>query len=178
MNVVGYIREPSNAESGDTMFAQSERVRRWVARNGYHLVALFQDTAGTRRNLDGLRALIGIASRGQADLVVLPGLAALSPDKVIQELMLRRLRSEGLAVASTEEPDHADLSEPAVDPARMLIRDILHRAEEFKALLASTEAAPALTVARPVPVIAPDRSEADADVLIEFVEIIKAANAS
>jgi hypothetical protein len=150
------------------MFAQSERVRRWIARNGYHLVALCQDTAGTRPSLDGFRALLGIATRGQADLVVLPGLVTLSPDKVIQELMLMKLRSYGVAVASTEEPDHADLSEPAVDPGRMMIRDVLHRVAEFSALLEPTlaplEAAPSIRARDQ------ESSSDEVDVLIELID--------
>ena len=166
MNVVGYIREPLNAEGGDTMFAQSERVRRWVARNGYHLVALCQDTAATRRTLDGFRALMGILARGQADLVVLPGLESLSPDKVVQELLLMRLRKGGMAVASTEEADHEDLSEPAMDPARMLIRDILVRSEQYREMLEIVTTPPTLT-------LAPTESSpaaAETDVLIEISE--------
>ena len=165
MNVVGYIREPSNAESGDSLFAQSERVRMWVARQGHNLVAVCQDTAGTRQNLDGLRTLMGIAAQGRADLVVIPSLDALSPDKVVQEMMLMKLRSHGLAVTSTQEADHAELSEPAVDPARMLIRDIIHRVEDYRPLLEAAEstASESLELVVPIEVVEPD-------VLIEFVE--------
>lgn len=165
LNVVGYIREPSSAESGDSMFAQSERVRMWVARHGYHLVAMCQDSAGTRNQLDGFRALLGIAARGQADLAVIPSLAALSPDKVVQEMMLMRLRMHNLAVASTERADHEQLSEPAVDPARMLVRDILHRIEDYRELLADE---PDLEPAVPIQIV--ESGPSDADVLIEFVE--------
>lgn len=171
MNVVGYIREPTDAESGDTMFAQSERVRRWIARNGYHLVATCQDTAATRRNLDGFRALLGIAARGQADLVIIPGLAALSPDKVVQEMMLMKLRSQGLAVASTEESDHGELAEPAVDPARMLIRDILHRIEDYRPLLEDdSEVVEPIELPGPVEIVLADIPDQESAVLIEFVE--------
>lgn len=170
MNVVGYICEPSSAESGDTMFAQSERIRRWIARNGHQLVAVCQDTATTRRNLDGFRALLGIAARGQADLVVIPGLPVLSPDKVVQEMMLMRLRSHGLAVASTEEADQEELSEPTADPARMLIRDILHRIDDYRPLLeADPEIPPPVALPGPVEIFM-DRSDPQPPVLIEFME--------
>lgn len=168
MNVIGYVSEPSNQDSGESMFAQSERVRRWVARNGYQLIAICQDTAGTRPNLDGFRTLMSIATRGQADLVLLPGLDALSPDKVVQELMLMKLRSRGLAVASTEESDHEHLSEPTVDPARMLIRDVLHRSEAFTSVIEPVDTTPILRVAPPVE--ADERAQPETDVVIEFVD--------
>lgn len=170
MNVVGYIREPSNAESGDSMFAQSERVRMWVARHGYHLVAMCQDSTGTRNNLDGFRALLGIAARGQADLVVIPSLSALSTDKVVQEMMLMRLRMHKLAVASTERADHEQMSEPAVDPARMLVRDILHRIEDYRELLDAPDESPPAPLELAVPIQIVETGPPDTDVLIEFIE--------
>lgn len=150
------------------MFAQSERVRRWVARNGHNLVALCQDTAGTRQSVAGFRALIGIARRGQADLVILPGLANLSADKIVQEIMLMHLRSFDLAVASTEEADRDELADPAIDPSRMFVRDILYRLEEYETLVAS-ETSGSLVAVAPTP-IEPTQSESDVDVLIEFVD--------
>jgi DNA invertase Pin-like site-specific DNA recombinase len=170
LNVVGYIREPSNAESGDSMFAQSERVRMWVARHGYHLVAMCQDSTGTRNNLDGFRALLGIAARGQADLVVIPSLSALSTDKVVQEMMLMRLRMHKLAVASTERADHEQMSEPAVDPARMLVRDILHRIEDYRELLDAPDESPPAPLELAVPIQIVETGPPDTDVLIEFIE--------
>ncbi len=172
MNVVGYIREPSNPETADSTYAQSERIRRWVARNGYHLVALCQDSPGARSGFDGFHTVIGIAARKQADLVLLPGLAALSPDKVIQELLLNALRSYGLAVASTETSDHEALAEPAVDPARMLIRDVLHRIEEYADLLSPTRD----DLALPQESVVHIEQAYEPAVLIEFEEV--AANAS
>lgn len=175
MNVVGYIREPSTAESGE-MFAQSERVRRWVARNGYHLVALCQDAAGTSRDRVGFKALLGLAGRGQADLVVIPGLETLSSDKVVQEIMLDRLRSHRLAIVSTEESEHELIATPSTDPARMLIRDVLFRVEQYSEVLTPIEAPPPLRIAPPVDEAA--RALVDADVLIEFVEDAPTASAS
>ena len=175
MNVVGYIRELSTAESGE-MFAQSERVRRWVARNGYHLVALCQDASGTSRDRVGFKALLGLAGRGQADLVVIPGLETLSSDKVVQEIMLDRLRSHRLAVVSTEESEHELIATPSTDPARMLIRDVLFRVDQYSDLLEPTEAPPALRIAPRVE--EPDTSPIDTDVLIEFVEEAPTASAS
>jgi hypothetical protein len=113
---------------------------------------------------------MGIAARGQADLVVIPGLAALSPDKVVQELMLMRLRSHGLAVASTEEADHEELSEPTADPARMLIRDILHRIDDYRPLLeVDVEITPLIELPGPIEIVM-DRSDPQPAVLIEFME--------
>lgn len=160
MNVAGYIREPSSADSGE-MFAQSERVRRWVARNGHHLVALCQDS-GSRADRSGFRALLGLAERGEAEMVVLPGLIALSPDKVMQEIMLAEIRSRGLAVVSTEEEDQQALASPPGDSARMLIRDVMYRAAQFRKDLESQD--------RPLRIAPVPDSDELTDVLVEFID--------
>ena len=109
---------------------QAERVRLWVARNGYDLISICQDGAHSGER-EGFGAVLGIISSGQAELVVVPTLEALSPDKVTQEVMLFELRATGISVASTEDGDLVALSVPPGDPARMFIRDVLEKAAAF-----------------------------------------------
>ncbi len=159
MRVVGYVRETPGSDSADTAFMQAERVRRWVARNGYDLISICQDgsISGDR---DGFGAVMGIISSGQADIVVVPTLEALSPDKVTQEVMLFELRNTGISVASTEESDLLALSVPPIDPARLFIRDVLEKAQ----LLNHIE------FAAPIEMPAQNPEPESPDVIIEFVE--------
>jgi len=140
---------------------QSERIRMWVARNGYQLVSICQDSrsvdAASER--DGFGALLGILAARQADMVLVPTLDALSADKMAQEVTLFELRSRSIAVASTEEQDLDALAEPATDPARIFIRDTLSKSAEFRA---SYEATLGSAVEPP-----------EADVVVEIVEMAR-----
>lgn len=156
MRVVGYVREMPGPETGDTAFMQSERIRRWVARNGYQLVSICQDARSSESDRDGFGALLGILAAGQADIVLVPTLEAFSADKVAQEVVLFELRARSVAVASTEEEDLDALAQPTVDPARLFIRDTLAKSFDFTQAYQRTLSAPA-EVAEP-------------DVIIEFVE--------
>ncbi len=159
MRVVGYVRESPGSDSADTVFMQAERVRLWVARNGYDLISICQD-GSISADRDGFGAVMGIINSGQADIVVVPTLEALSPDKVTQEVMLFELRGTGISVASTEESDLLALSVPPIDPARLFIRDVLEKAQ----LLHHIE------IARPAEISIADEEPASPDVIIEFVE--------
>ncbi len=164
MRVVGYVREIPGPETEATAFMQAERVRRWVARNAYQLVAICQDggSPGDPASRNGYRALLGIIAAQQADIVVVPALQALSVDKITQEIMLWDLRTRGVAVVATEEADIAALAEPPADPARLLVRDVLHKYAQYRVLLGSGPAAQ-----RPFPTEQP----VDDDVLIELVPV-------
>lgn len=135
MRVVGYIRE-SSADS-EPAFAQSEKIRRWINENGHRLIALCQDvrTPGHPVGREGLQSIIGIASAGQVDAVVVPALTTLSPDKVSQEVIVWELRSHGVGVLSAELGDLDQLADPPADNLRMLARDILAKSARFDTIL-------------------------------------------
>jgi hypothetical protein len=156
MRVVGYVREESGPDGGESSYAQSERIRRWAVRGGHALVAVCQDVLhpGHALGRDGYRALIGIVQSGQADVVILPTLAVLAADKILQEIMLWDLRGRGVSVLVTDEDGLADLAEPPEDPVRMLIRDVLARMAEYgEALAEPEEHAAVVDLARPEVVI-------------------------
>ena len=136
MRVVGYVREVPGPEPGDTVFAQSERIRRWVRGNSYQLVAMCQDPrsaeAGRR---EGYGALLGILASDQADMVVLSSLSALSADKVDQEIMLSDLRQRCGSVAVADDADQASLADESPDPARRFVRDVLQKQEAYSQML-------------------------------------------
>jgi DNA invertase Pin-like site-specific DNA recombinase len=136
MRVIGYVRDLGGPDTGDTVFVQSERIRRWVAQNRCQLVAVCQDTPSTSGvdDRDGYRALLGIVSAGHVDTVLLSELTSLSPDVMTQEIMLHDLRTRGIKVISTEDADLSALAEPATDPGRLLMRDVLakHQAHEAR----------------------------------------------
>lgn len=133
MRVVGYVRESPGPDDGETVFMQSERVRRWVDLNRYDLVAMCQDPRNPEPPTvrSGYQALLGILAAERADLVVVPNLEALSADKIDQEIMIDDLRSREVAVASVEDQDVALLSDPSPDPARRFIRDVLRKYSRY-----------------------------------------------
>lgn len=164
MRVIGYVREFPGSEATDTAFMQAERVRRWVARNAYTLISICQDTAESP-NRDGYGALLGIVASGQADIVIVPTLTALSPDKVVQEVMLFELRRTGISVASTEETDLLALTEPPTDPARLFIRDVLEKAAAHRSIEVDGNVTELPSDPEPDEV-----TLADPDVIVEFVQ--------
>lgn len=170
MRVIGYVRDPPGPDSGDTVFVQSERIRRWVAHNRCQLVAVCQDalSGDAADGRDGYRALLGIISAGHVDAVLVPDLAVLSADMMVQEIMLHDLRLRGVTLISTDETELPALSEPAQDPGRLLIRDVLTKQQVYRARFSG--------VADEIV-----ETETDRDVLIElipFAEEMKPARAS
>ncbi|MGB5407871.1 MAG: recombinase family protein [Thiogranum sp.] len=134
MRVVGYVREAPSLTEGETAFAQSERVRRWAADAGHHLIATCQDGRDPTQPLgrDGYRALLDIARSGNADALVVSDLTVLSPDKVTQEIMLDHLRGLGLTIVSTNEADHNELLDVPDDHTRLVVRDVITKVDEFQ----------------------------------------------
>lgn len=158
MRVIGYVRDAPGPDSGDTVFVQSEHIRRWVAHNRCQLVAVCQDTLGAEAadDRDGYRALLGIISAGHVDTVLIADLSVLSADIMVQEIMLQDLRMRGVSVISTDESDLPALADPATDPSRLLIRDVLTKQQTYRRRFAD--------VGEEVVEIAPDQ-----DVLIELI---------
>ncbi|NOY55021.1 MAG: recombinase family protein [Actinobacteria bacterium] len=134
MRVVGYVRELSDRSHGGSIFAQSERIRRWSSEQGYQLLAMCQDVRSpSGEPLDeGFRALLEIVGAGHADAIVVPSLEAFSSDLLIQEVILQDLRDRGVRVISTAEADVEVLADARVDAARLLIRDVLARRAEYE----------------------------------------------
>lgn len=134
MRVVGYVREASSLTEGETAFAQSERIRRWTADSGHHLIATCQDGRDPTQPLgrDGFRALLDIARSGNADALVVSELSVLSSDKVVQEIMLDYVRGLGLTIVSTNQPDHVELLDVPDDHTRLVVRDVIAKVDEFR----------------------------------------------
>lgn len=137
MRVVGYLREPADA-TGQPAFAQQEDIRRYAAGQGLDVVAVCQDVPrpGIPLGRDGYRSLLGVLAAGQAEAVVLPGLAALSADVVVQEIMLWDLRARGARVLSTDPADAEVLSPAPAEPTRQFVRDVLARVADYRESLA------------------------------------------
>lgn len=133
VRVVGYVREAPSLTDGETAFAQSERIRRWSADSGHHLVATCRDVRDPAQfqGRDGFRALLAIARSGVADALVVSELSILSSDEVTREIMLGYLQGLGLDIVSTSEPDHDGLSGASEDRARF-VRDVVAKVDEFR----------------------------------------------
>lgn len=166
MRVIGYVRDAPGPDNGTTLFGQSEAIRRWVTHNRCKLVAVCQDaqTGDETSERDGFRALLGIVATGQVDAVVIPSVNVLSPDLMVQEIMLWDLRHRGINVISADEADLAALSHPAISPARMLIRDVLEKQQRYRADVEPLD--------EPAP---SGELDLDGDVLIELIPHPEAA---
>jgi len=156
VRVVGYTRESAGVEDARPAFAQQEEIRRWVAEQGHHLVAVCQDSrqAGQALGRDGYLALLGTIGSGGVDAIVVPGIETLSSDQIVQEIMLWDLQSRGVSVLSTHDDDLAVLDDQSPGPTRMLIRDVLTRVEEHADTMAGRSM---------------DRPEGGTDVVIELL---------
>ncbi|MDX1690123.1 MAG: recombinase family protein [Acidimicrobiia bacterium] len=163
MRVVGYIRESVDPE-GPPAFAQYEELRRHASVEGHHLVSVCSDAREPGRGVDrdGYRSVLGVIAGGSVDAVLLPGLATLSSDTIVQEIMLWDLRSRGVAVLSTRPDDVGVLGERDPGPSRMFIRDVLSRVAEHGAFVRSGPLAPP-DVAVPV------AADVDDDVVVHLI---------
>jgi len=151
VRVVGYVRESPGLADTETAYAQGERIRRWVAHHGHHLVAVCRDvrTPSGEVHREGYRALLHIVRAGDADAVVVSELGVLSPDKVMQEIMIHDLRSHGVTVVSTDPREADELIDPPHDATRLVIRDVLARAADYAEEFSTLE--PSIAVVPPPP---------------------------
>jgi hypothetical protein len=117
-------------------------------------------TPGRDLNRDGLRAVIGIVAAGGVDAVVVASLSALSPDKVVQEVMIDDLRARGVTVLTSDEAELSLLEDPSPDQVRLLVRDVLEKARRHQRLVGSPEDPPDGAAIH---------EEDDSDVIIELV---------
>ncbi len=157
MKIAGYVRQTPGRTDPDTAFAQSERIRRWVLDSANELIAVCQDhhSSSSPSDRPGFRALLDIARSEGVDAVVVANLSALSPDKMTQEIMVQDLRMSGVTVIATEPNDVTALSLAEGDHARMLVRDVLSRIEEYRSAFGlSGDAEPSVQPAKLTPVTA------------------------
>jgi hypothetical protein len=139
MRVAAYVRESADPTDERTAFTQQEEIRRYASAQGLHVIAVCQDTRNPGRSLglDGYRSLLNLLDSGTAEGVLLPGLATLSADLVLQEIMLWDLRSRGAQIISTDPTDLGVLGAESPDPTRLFVRDTLARVAEHAATVAA-----------------------------------------
>jgi len=138
VRVVGYSRDSAGTEQTRPAFAQQEAIRRWAAEQGHQLVAVCQDRSGDGHHpldRDGYLAVLGTLASGGVDAVVVPGIATLSDDQIVQEVLLWDLKARGISVLSTEPDDAAIVGGDDPGATRMLIRVVLARVEEHARIL-------------------------------------------
>lgn len=134
MRVAGYVRQTPGRTDPDSAFAQGERIRRWVRDSANELIVMCEDgpTASVPASRPGYAALLDVVRSAHVDAVVLGGLAALSPDKITQEIMLTDLRAAGVTIIATDEADLAVLGDAVDDHTRLVIRDVVSRLHEYR----------------------------------------------
>ena len=133
MRIVGYVREAPVLGDSETAYAQKERIRRWCAEAGHHLISVCEDlrVSGSQAGRDGYRALLDIVRSGHVDAMIVADLAVLSPDKILQEVMVEDLRRHGIVVMSTTDADMEAMADSSHDQTRMVIRDIVSRVRDY-----------------------------------------------
>jgi len=144
VRVVGYVRESVDPAEDRPAFAQQEEIRRYALEHGLQVIALCRDVRqpGAVLGRDGYRSLLGVIAGGSADAALLPGVATLSSDLVVQEIMLWDLRSRGIKVLSTDPEDLAVLAGEDLEPARSVVRHVLARVGEHARTLTGPEPPP------------------------------------
>ena len=144
MRVVAYVREAADPAEDRPAFLQQEEIRRFAAAHGLQVVALCQDVRSPGRALgrEGYLSLLRVLAGGNAQAVLLPGVATLSSDLVVQEIMLWDLRSRGALVLSTDPGDLDALAAASPDADRQFVRHVLARVAEHGALAAASPAGP------------------------------------
>lgn len=144
MRVVAYVRESADPAEERPAFAQQEELRRYAAAHGLDVLAVCQDVPrpGLPAGREGYRSLLDILTAGRAEAVLLPGVATLSADLVVQEIMLWDLRARSGRVFSTDPADLDVLGPAPADATRRFVRDVLARVAEHRAALARAASAP------------------------------------
>ena len=134
MRIAGYVRETPGPSGSDTAFAQSERIRRWAKDTGNELVAMCQDhqAAASPADRPGFMALLDVVRNGNADSVVVASLDSLSPDKMMQEIMITDIRDASVTLSATDAADLEVLHDGGDDHGRMVVRDIVARVSEYR----------------------------------------------
>ena len=133
MRIAGYVRQTPGRTDPDSAFAQSERIRRWVLDAGHELIAVCQDHHASTSPTDrpGFRALLDIVRNEGANAVVIASLDALSPDMMMQEIMLVDIRAAGCSVIATDDADIEVLTNASDDHARMVVRDTVAKLHDY-----------------------------------------------
>lgn len=133
MRIAGYVRQTPGLLDPDTAFAQSERVRRWVRDTGNELIAVCQDhhAASAPTDRPGFKALLDMVRSGGVDAVLIATLSALSPDKIMQEIMITDIRAAGAAVIATSDEDLTTLRDGGDDHTRIVVRDVVARLADY-----------------------------------------------
>ncbi len=138
MRVVGYVRESPHPDDGIPAFVQGEKIRGWSRTSGHQLLAWFQDVRqeGHHLSRDGFKALLQQVERSDIEAVVVADLAVLASDITIQEIVMWDLRLRGVSVISADPAEMRQFDDPST--ARIVIRDLLVRVEEYREFLEST----------------------------------------
>jgi len=175
MKIAGYVRETPGRTNPDTAFAQSERIRRWVLDTANELISVCQDHHASSSPVDrpGFKALLDIARSGGADAVVVANLAALSPDKMTQEIMIQDLKVAGVTVIATDEEDLEVLRTGADDHTRMVVRDVLSRVDDYRSAYGlSGDGEPSVIGMPTAPIVAPAAEVIEPEVTDVVVNLI------
>ena len=126
-----------NAEDCESIETQEDLCRDWCKRQGYTVLATFEDRAlsGSEENRPGLWAAIEAVKRN--DVLVAYKLDRLARDVFLSELIQREVRKRGATIETVEGGANGD------SPEQSMIRQVLQAFAEYerKVIAARTKAA-------------------------------------
>ena len=100
MRAVLYARFSTELQREASIGDQFRNCERFAAREGWQIVARFEDQAisGMKRDRAGYQALLAAAKRGEFDVLVVDDLSRLSRDEIEIKQTIRRFRFAGLRI--------------------------------------------------------------------------------
>jgi DNA invertase Pin-like site-specific DNA recombinase len=129
---IGYIRVSTQEQTtGYGLDVQEADVRRYCRDHGLRLIDVERDAGESGSNglteRLGLSAALARLERGDASALVVPNLARLARDLLLQETTMERLRAAGVEVRSVAEPDI-----DSDDATRVLVRQLLGAIAQYE----------------------------------------------
>jgi glycerate-2-kinase len=126
-------------------------------------------TSSANTDRPGFKALLDVVRSGAVDAVVIADLDALSPDKVLQEIMISDIRANEVTVIATGEADLALLAEAAEDHTRLVVRDIVSRVRDYHAAFGVSDDSETLIRSATSSIPKPDIERETRDVVVELI---------
>jgi DNA invertase Pin-like site-specific DNA recombinase len=138
MKVVAYLRVSTDrqAEEGLGLDVQRAAIKEWARHERHQIVDEFVDAGVSGSNGIESRIALGQAlnalRNGDASGLVVSSLDRLARDLVLQETLLRDVRTGGHHTFTTVASENAFLADDPNDPSRRLIRQVLGAVSEYE----------------------------------------------
>lgn len=142
--MIGYVGAPAAEaladpvgamERGLDARAQRDAIERCARERRLTVVGMVAeheaDPLGSIAERDGVGELLERIREGEAEGIVVASLDRLSPDLVLQELIIAEARRVGCVLVSANDDEAAALAEPPADEMRALVRRAIGETDRF-----------------------------------------------